>query len=46
MSFYIVLPSEIFLPLVIVGVVAALAVLILAVIFWLIRKKQTKAGEF
>ncbi|XDV40133.1 hypothetical protein PO909_009270, partial [Leuciscus waleckii] len=37
-------PSATFLPLVVVGVVAALAVL-LAVIFWLIRKKNTKAGE-
>ncbi|CAM4699849.1 unnamed protein product [Leuciscus chuanchicus] len=36
-------PSATFLPLVVVGVVAALAVL-LAVIFWLIRKKNTKAG--
>ncbi|CAM4699877.1 unnamed protein product [Leuciscus chuanchicus] len=36
-------PSATFLPLVVVGVVAALAVL-LAVIFWLFRKKNTKAG--
>jgi len=43
---YIVPPSETFLPSVIASVVAALALLLLPVIFWVIRKKNPKAGEF